>query len=549
VLKIKSIKLGNFRLFRSASLNFEGKSGLINLIGINHDLFQSNSSGKTTLPLAIEYGLFSKNHLGINLSDLKGKDVVSPMEVQVEFEYGGVSYEVFSGVTSYLKREGKDWINGKSAVKAEMEKILNIPFEVFVQLFYLSDKSKLFFTEADAKAQSTLLKTLLSLDFLDTIHTNSKKDIDLSTREYNLIQKQYEAYQKNIDLLDEQINQVDVGSILQLNEDITGLTLQFEKTKKELDLVESELDNCKLENGELKSKLSNYEGQMSQLQNQLSKYAQNKNKAVCQLCGQEIPKGVSLYDMTKSEMATLQKLIDEVSEQFKESRGIHAVLKERASTLKTNKIQMEVELSRLTRLREDDSVAQAQLELSEKFIEQKKEILRGMAKLQISMDGLEAKVYVAELIKQCSGNKGFIKDRIDRFSKLFNIHLRELSKELLGDALYIKTEDNVLKVTDGEKDFKFIELSSGLSARVKIVGLIALLESIKTLSGFECNLLFLDEILSTIDDVQPLQDMLLKIQAKYPDKLIFLVSHEKQIAGQYSLIVERKLNKSTLRWE
>jgi len=86
---------------------------------------------------------------------------------------------------------------------------------------------------------------------------------------------------------------------------------------------------------------------------------------------------------------------------------------------------------------------------------------------------------------------------------------------------------------------------------VKIIALLALIESIELLSGVSLNQIYIDELSSSLDETgfRAMEELLWTIRMQYPDKLIFVVSHGKKFDKvDGTLLVERIENESKVRW-
>ena len=148
-------------------------------------------------------------------------------------------------------------------------------------------------------------------------------------------------------------------------------------------------------------------------------------------------------------------------------------------------------------------------------------------------------------------------ERISLFLQLFNQELQELGKELLGSNYLIEITKNKtlgyeLTVNDGDIGLNYSSLSSGYKARLDLVIALAANSAIKLLTGISINVLFLDEILSAVDSVgiESISKLLNKIKHRFPEKIIFVVSHN-QILKEVSdtLTITRQNDASKLKWD
>ena len=190
-------------------------------------------------------------------------------------------------------------------------------------------------------------------------------------------------------------------------------------------------------------------------------------------------------------------------------------------------------------------------------MEQRTDAINLLITKQAELTELEDKVYILELISQSTSSKGYIKERVELFLALFNSELYELGKELLGNnyKISINKSKNVgfeLYVDDSEITLNYSSLSSGFKSRVDLLISLALNKTVEILTGISINVLFLDEILSAVDatGVESISLLLNKIKHKFPDKLIFIVSHNQVIKNvDNTLTITRQNDASKLKWD
>ena len=207
--------------------------------------------------------------------------------------------------------------------------------------------------------------------------------------------------------------------------------------------------------------------------------------------------------------------------------------------------------------KEAQAKAEKQNEVRESLIEQRTQAITNLIECQATLTELENKVYILELISHCTSSKGFIKERIELFLQLFNSELYELGTELLGSNYKIsiiktKSAGFQLQVDDGEIILNYNSLSSGYKSRLELIIVLALNKTVELLTGISINILFLDEILSAVDSVgvESISLLLNKIKHKFPDKLIFIVSHNQTIKNVDSILtVTRQNDASKLKWD
>jgi len=564
MIKIKKIEVQGFWLLNDTVIDFEGKDGLINLVGINSDAFSSNGSGKSTLPSLICQALYNKNLLNKPQKEILNKhtnkkffckmylDITKDNiteEVLIERDYSRNFFE-------YYVNDIPSGYNNKVEKQNQLEKLLGLSYNTFNKLFFLSPQRVSLFSTAEDNAQSNFIKELLSLEFITDI--NKRADLELKSLKLELETKlkEQDMLIKQSDFIKEQLNLVKVSSFdtAELGLKVEKLEeIQYNKSKKE-----KEFKSLNKEVKDTESKINNLTSSIDFLKQQQTQNDKVLNLNKCPTCKQEIKN----IDDLRNEFKGFQEQITDLATQRKEIKdnnlGRYSVLKGLKTELEKitkDEILLENDIKRLQELK-------AQGETSDKTTLRNK-LRKDLAKVnedivtnEISLTEFRNKVYVYELIKACTGAKGFVKERINLFIELFNGTLDRISSKALGREINIwveKTTKDSFELIYKEQGLlqRYQDLSSGTQRRVDILLCLALNLSIKTLTGVEVNLLFLDEVLSNIDDSgkEEIGKLLRYITKEFPNKSIITVHHGETIESDYTLNVTREDNQSIISWE
>ena len=561
MIKIKHLDINTFKLLKDTEISFEDKSGIISLEGSNLDnpLFQSNSVGKSTLPDVILQGLFGKNLANITIEKMGNLYTGQKPAVTITVERDGIDYVIKNDYENNLCKIYKDGVlldfTRKKDVLSEMEDILGLSFFLFSQLIYVSPSTQSLFSNVSNDAQSKFIQSLLSIEFINDINKKSSADLKTYKGEVNMQIKEINMYQQQVENLSKQLDLVPTFDKTDFTELINTLSADISRQddmreiiKKNYDKVKKELEQITKQEIELKSELKHLES------------ALNKEEALikvgnCPTCQQSTDKLLPKTD--KSLIKNLKKDIETIFEKVLVKKAELKTIEEELS-----KVASEISVNRNTLQqykagKDNQADAEKQESIRDSLVEQRTDAINMLINKQAELTELEDKVYILELISQSTSSKGFIKERVELFLALFNSELYELGKELLGTnyKISINKSKNVgfeLFVDDSEIILNYNSLSSGFKSRVMLLISLALNKTVEILTGISINVLFLDEILSAVDatGVESISLLLNKIKYKFPNKLIFIVSHNQVIKNvDNTLTITRQNDCSKLKWE
>lgn len=120
MIKIKRLSINHFRLFKDVEIKFD-RNGIYNLMGSSDTEFgDSNSSGKSSIPLAIEQSLLGKNRQGLPIDSLKHRYGTIKPRLEVEFDTQDASWlliqDYHKNAAELYKNGVKQDIKGKSNI-------------------------------------------------------------------------------------------------------------------------------------------------------------------------------------------------------------------------------------------------------------------------------------------------------------------------------------------------------------------------------------------------------------------------------------------------
>ena len=560
MIKIKQIGIDSFKLLSNTELNLEGRAGIVSLQGINLDNpnFSGNSVGKSTLVNVILQGLFMKNIRGDSIERLSNAYTKEKPSITITLEKEGVEYTIVNNYKDGICKVYKEGVLldfvRKKDIKDEIEEILGISYFIFSQLIYISPNNPSLFSSVSNDAQNKFIQSLLNIEFIQDINKKSSADLKSFRGEVTLKVKELNLLQQQVESLTKQINLVPVFEDIDYSEEINSMAADISRKEDYQIILKKNYDKAKKELEVENKREIEIKSEIKHLEIALSKELDLIAKGNCPTCGQSTVKL-----STKTDKSLLKNLKESHTESFEKVLAKKAELRTIEDELA--EVSSEITIARntlndLKHKKEEQVKAEKHISLKTSLEEQRTEAITNLIEAQSKLSQLEDKVYILELITQCTSSKGFIKERISLFLQLFNQELQELGKDLLGSNYLIEITKNKtlgyeLTVNDGEIVLNYNSLSSGYKSRLDLVIALALNSAIKLLTGIDINILFLDEILSAVDSVgiESISKLLNKIKHRFPEKIIFVVSHN-QILKEVSdtLTITRQNDASKLKW-
>ena len=561
MIKIKHLDINTFKLLKDTEISFEDKSGIISLEGSNLDnpLFQSNSVGKSTLPDVILQGLFGKNLANITIEKMGNLYTGQKPAVTITVECEGIDYVIKNDYENNICKIYKAGVlldfTRKKDVLSEMEDILGLSFFLFSQLIYVSPSSQSLFSNVSNDAQSKFIQSLLSIEFINDINKKSSADLKSYKGEVNMQIKEINMYQQQVENLSKQLDLVPVIDKTDFTELITTLSADISRQEDMREIIKKNYDKVKRDLEQITKQEIELKLELKHLESTLTKEEALIKSGSCPTCQQSTDKLLPKTD--KSLIKNLKKDIESIFEKVLTKKAELKTIEEELS-----KVVSEISVNRNTLQqykagKDNQANAEKQESVRDSLMEQRTNAINMLITKQAELTELEDKVYILELISQSTSSKGFIKERVELFLALFNSELYELGKELLGTnyKISINKSKNVgfeLFVDDSEIILNYSSLSSGFKSRVDLLISLALNKTVEILTGISINILFLDEILSAVDStgVESISLLLNKIKYKFPNKLIFIVSHNQIIKNvDNTLTIARQNDCSKLKWE
>jgi DNA repair exonuclease SbcCD ATPase subunit len=540
-----------------------------------------NGYGKSSIPLIMEEALYNKNSKGVKKSDIPNRLLDGSYSVQLRFSVDNdnylVSTERSSGIKIRLFKNDED-ISSHTATNTfkQIEDLIGIDFKTFQQLVYQSTNSSLQFLTATDTNRKKFLIDLFDLSEYTKLFEVFKEAAKHLGLEVNTLESRIETINKwvnnnsTLDLVKYDLEEIperpdfgtEVGDLNSKLSNIKSHNSSIQKNnllKKQLvaidieelrsvDLVKESYDEYQGEIGELKSaktaadsvlkKLKGledkcptclqdidrdfYEDLLTTNTADSARYA--GRIATLETAVEQIKKNNRLFDMTQAEINEWEQLNKMVDHTMSEDLLSASDIEEELKVIKNTLAKVDAEIAKLTAANNEaikhNSKIDIYLEQNEEFAQQLKE-----AKEQIWV--LNDKYKNLEVLKKAFSTNGLIAYKLENLVKdlevFTNEYLSELSDGRFTIEFSISSDKLNVVVTDEGKEISISAPSSGEMARINISTLLAIRKLMSSISRNTINVLFLDEVISVLDDYG--RERLVEVLLQEEGLNTFLVSH------------------------
>jgi DNA repair exonuclease SbcCD ATPase subunit len=541
----------------------------------------TNGMGKSSIPLIIEEALYNKNSKGIKKADIPNRYVNDGYNISLSFTKDDDSYQITvnrkTNIKVKLEKNGTD-ISSHTATNTykSLQEILGVDFKTFSQLVYQNTNASLqFLTATDANRKKFLIDLLhlekyvelfevfkaASREVSNTSSTIAGKlatvekwletnkltdtsilpmlDLQINTSEDEEALRHWMTEKENISEKNKKIREnnqykimldkIDIGAISastiswesydDLQEELGSLQAVATGAQRTLDRLEKISEECPTcgQSIDVSSEKAMIEGERAKRDE-----AHGKAMKIRPLI-QEIKANNATFeknqkaqkeweDLYRSYDKSLPTEILEESEVDSKIAELKSVLSEARTQLAENAAENE----RRTRLNTRIQVIQEQ---TAEFVEQQEEYdgkLAGNQKLEADL----------EVLKKSFSTNGLLAYKIENLvgelEELANEYLAELSDGRFTLEFVVSNDKLNVQITDNGNVVDILALSSGELARVNTATLIAIRRLMSSISKSKINVLFLDEVISVLDDAgkERIVEVLLR-----EDMNTYLVSH------------------------
>lgn len=520
-----------------------------------------NGAGKSSIPLILEEVLFNKNSKGIKKADIPNRELQNGYSISLTFSKESDEYEIDLQRKSNLKvkfiKNGED-IGSHTATNTykTIQEVLGVDFKTFTQVVYQHPNASLnFLTATDANRKKFLID-LLGLEKYVNLFEVFKEASRGVEQEYAQLEGRISTVEKwleNNKLTDTtprelvnlpKISNEDEEALSSLMAEIKNISStnrqisqnnQYKSMLKEINIQEIQAIEASehISYDELQSQLGAIAGSIGSGQKIIKKMENLEN--VCPTCEQPVTEDFKKKHISEEEEkvkieqdkhTNIQKKIKEIQEnnenfaiKTRKQKEWEELYRSVDSTLPTVLVDEEVLKVRITNIRNTIATQKNEIDVLQRenearsaynakievITEQTAEFEKQLEEVVSRYNVLGIKKGNLEILKKAFSTNGLIAYKIENLVKeleeLTSEYLAELSDGRFTLNFAVNNDKLNVEITDNGNVVDILALSSGELARVNTATLLAIRKLMSSLSSSRINVLFLDEVMTVLDEV------------------------------------------------
>ena len=501
-MRIQSIEFKNFASYGNSVQRLEFSDG-------DSELFLTlgkNGHGKTTIANAIVFALYGKVE-GVKMSDLPNR-INKELWVKINLTCKNTEVEIERGLAPSkfeVRLNGVEFDKaGKRSVQEYLEEeIFGIPYHVFKNIIILSVndfKSFLTMTNADKKQ---IIDRMFGFSILNDMQKAVKEDrkslkvdLDIFERELNQINENIISVNMKLNELKAESNEKNKAQIQTLKDQLTELAADKTKLAEAQTKIAESLGTVNEDLTVKQKNRSTLEFELESLKKKLELYENNS----CPTC--EAPLTGDFHQERKQELAAK---VDSLPDKIEEASNEVTAIKEKIVELRTKDQSVRDKVSGINHninalknelIKIKDSLSKGDdfshmTQLIEDFQTQETEKTNAQGKTS-------SEYHFLEILEEVLGEDGVKNLAVQTILPGLNANVAAMG-QTMHLPFHIRFDDKFNCIINhlGE-DINPMTLSTGERKKADFIVIIAIIKILK-LRFPELNLLFLDELLSSVD--------------------------------------------------
>tara|TARA_B110000902_G_scaffold13877_1_gene16566 strand:- start:4154 stop:5827 length:1674 start_codon:yes stop_codon:yes gene_type:complete len=501
-MKIQSIEFKNFASYGNSiqKLEFEDDSSELFLT------LGKNGHGKTTIANAIVYALYGKVE-GVKMADLPNR-INKELWVKINLQCGTTEVSIERGLAPgkfEVRLNGVEFDKaGKRSVQEYLEEeIFGIPYHVFKNIIILSVndfKSFLTMTNHDKKQ---IIDRMFGFSILNEMQRQIKEerkglkvDIDVYERELKSINENITSVNMQLNELMAESNEKDKAKIQELKDTLVRYSENKTKLSNAQKTITESVKNIKTDLTDARSEKTSLEFELQSLKSKLKLYESN----TCPTC--ESPLEGEFHTDRKAEMETkaneLPSQIEvattklkSINDSIESFRSKDLLIRDKVSSINTNINNLKRELLKIKDSLAKGSDFSHMKQLISNFETQETEKIDAKSKVN-------ADYYFLENLEEILGEDGVKNLAVKTILPGLNTNIAAMI-QTMHLPFHIRFDEKFDCIINhlGE-EINPMTLSTGERKKADFIIIIAIIKILK-LRFPQLNLLFLDELLSSVD--------------------------------------------------
>lgn len=501
-MRIQSIEFKNFASYGNSIQRLEFEED-------NSELFLTlgkNGHGKTTIANAIVFALYGKVE-GVKMADLPNR-INKELWVKINLQCKTTEVSIERGLAPgkfEVKLNGVEFDKaGKRSVQEYLEEeIFGIPYHVFKNIIILSVndfKSFLTMTNNDKKQ---IIDRMFGFSILNEMQQNIKEerkslkvDLDVYERELTQLNENITSVNMKLNELMAESNEKDKAKIQELKDSLVRYTANKTKLEEAQNTISDSLSKVTIDLKSTNDDKTKLVYELEALTKKLSLYENN----TCPTCEGELSTDFhndrkteieNSIETLPSKIALEKAKVVQIEEDMISLRGKDRAVRDKVSVINTNIRNLKGELIKIKdSLNNGDSFAHMQ-SLIDGFETQENEKTK-------SKSIVNSEYYFLENLEEILGEDGVKNLAIKTILPGLNTNIAAMAQTMhLPFHLRFDEKFNCIINHLGE-EINPMTLSTGERKKADFIIIIAIIKILK-LRFPQLNLLFLDELLSSVD--------------------------------------------------
>lgn len=500
-MKINRIEFKNFLSYGDTPtiIDFSNDSQMIEVSG-------KSGAGKSTINLAILYALYGKSG-DVSINDLPNR-LNKKLYVKINFTVRGADIEIERGIKPNvfnvkINNEPFDKAGKKSVQEYLESEFYDIDYNIFRNTMILSVNNFKSFLTMSIADKRKIIDKMFGFYVYNEMLTYLRSERNLNKINFNVSNANIENIKNNITKTENLIKEIENELNLLEDDRDSEIKKSIENIKNQIKSENEAHKAIQEALTKLKKVYEKYNKENNKLQisitskiNQLNLYNDNKCPTCeCDLDSEfhndrkhnietEIEKDKLSIENIKNDIKKIQKKNEEVNSKYIESKS-------KLNSYKNEISRLEIELKeRKDSVKEDETLKKL-----------KKIIIDSEKEMEVEIENYNRLLYndnVFNHIDNILGENGVKKIALQRILPILNYNLNIILKELnMRFDVHFDDKFNC-KVIDLGEEINPLTMSTGERKKVDFAIVLSIIKIIK-LRWPELNLLFLDELLSSID--------------------------------------------------
>ena len=501
-MRIDSITFKNFASYgnKLQTIEFEKDySELFLTLGKNGD-------GKTTIANAIIFALYGKVE-GVKLGDLPNR-INRELWVRIKLRCGSIDVDIERGLDPGIftvKLNGVEFDKaGKKSVQEYLEEeVYGIPYHVFKNIIILSINDFKSFLTMNNSDKKQIIDKMFGFSVLNEMQQkikeerrNIKLEISAYDSELNQIMESIQSVRSKLNTLLEESSQKNKERIKQLKEELTGLNDTVKGLNADRDGLVAQIGTSKEEYEDSRSEASKLKHEIEYLKKKINLYEEGH----CPTCETKLDS-----EWHNQRLDTYNDKLKDSADQIKQQKELMDLAKQKTDQLGNDKREIESKISQIKYdmqtlknelIKIKETADGDQFEHLNKLISDFEEKEADKSK---ESSKLSNEYQFTEMVENILGEDGVKNLAVKTILPGLNTNIAAMTQTMhLSFHIRFDEKFNCIINHLGE-EINPMTLSTGERKKADFIIIIAIIKILK-LRFPQLNLLFLDELLSSVDN-------------------------------------------------